>query len=119
MRWISLLVVLAMLLTACEGPRETVTTRSEAMSATTPMRLKVLKVWNNDRMEWSGEPHISHVIDVEVMDGPEGWVGKFLSLPYDYSYVVDPPPLAGDVVVTAPADWVKQNRERKPRPFGR
>jgi hypothetical protein len=119
MRRLTLLALLAMLLTACDGPRTTVTTRSEANAFTDPLRLKVLKVWYNDRMEWSDEPHISHVIDVEVLDGPEGSVGKILSLPYDYSYVVLPPPLAGDVVVTAPADWVKQNRERKPRPFGR
>lgn len=119
MRRLSLLALLTMLLTACDGPRATVTTRAEALAATTPLRLKVLKVWNNDRMEWSGEPHISHVIDVEVMDGPEGSVGQVFSLPYDYTYVIVPPPLAGDVVVTTPADWVKQNRERKPRPFGR
>ena len=119
MRRTILIASLIMLLAGCDGPREAVTTRAEALTSTTPLRLKVLKVWNNDRMEWSDEPHISHVVDVEIMDGPEGSVGKFLSLPYDYSYVIVPPPLAGDVVVTAPADWVKQNRERKPRPFGR
>jgi hypothetical protein len=112
------LLVLAALLAGCAGPRTELMPKAEALKDARVMRVQVVKVYNNERMEHTTEFHVSHVVDVDVLEGPDELVGKPLTLPYDIFYVAKPPPAAGEVVVMAPADWVKRNTSGKARGFG-
>jgi hypothetical protein len=113
-RLMLLIVVLA--LGACGGPREKPTPRAEALRDTTPRELRVVKVWDQieDSMDVDRDENVSHVIEVEVLSGPDQ--GKILALPYDEWNVGRRPPRAGERVVIAPADWVKRDVTGHGRP---
>jgi hypothetical protein len=119
-RWLLLILALvgSCLLNGCSGPRETLTPMAEAKRDTRVMRLEIIAVYNNDRMDYTTEFHVSHVIDATVLDGPPALIGKPIVLPYDLFNVAKPPPAVGSVVVTAPADWVKRNEAGRVRGFG-
>jgi hypothetical protein len=118
MRTAAILVMLTLLLCGCDGPRTAAMPRQQALRDDRVMRLQVVKVYDNKDLEWLDEYNISHVIDVDVLEGPPELVGKSLALPYDLFFMAKPPPAAGEVVVTAPADWVKRSLTGKVRGFG-
>jgi hypothetical protein len=111
-------VLLALLLCACVGPRESMMPKEQAKRDERVLRVRVVAVFDNFNREYSREINVSHVVDVDVLDGPEELVGKPLTLPFDQFYVAKPPPQAGDELVTTPAAWVTRNAGGKQRPFG-
>jgi hypothetical protein len=108
------MVVLA--LSACGGPREKPMPRSEALQDATPREMRVVKVWDQveDSMDLDRDENVSHVIECEVLSGPDQ--GKVLALPYDEWNVGHRPPRAGERVVVAPADWVRRDPNSHGRP---
>ncbi len=112
-----LALALALAIGGCSELRGEVVTRAEAANDHRVMRLKVIKVFDNSTNEITTEFRVGHVVEVEVMEGPEGWLGKILDLPFD-DFTAAAPPLAGDVVTTSPADWVGGGAHRKQRAFG-
>ena len=110
-------LTLAVALGGCSELRGETVTRAEAANDHRVMRLKVIKVYDNSNNEFTTEFRVWHIVEVEVMDGPEGWLGKTLDLPFD-DFTAAAPPLAGDVVTVAPADWVGAGEHRKTRAFG-
>lgn len=118
MRMPAILVILTLLLSGCDGPRQAMLPRAEAMHDERVMRLQVVHVYDNKDRDYTDEFNISHVIDADVLDGPPELVGKPLALPYDLFFVAKPPPVVGEIVVTSPAAWVNRNKAGKARPFG-
>ncbi len=118
MRTSVLLVALTLLLCGCDGPRSTMMPRKDALRDDRVLRMEVVQVYDNKDRDYTSEFNISHVIDVDVLDGPPELVGKPLTLPYDLFFVAQPPPLVGAVVVSSPAAWVSRNRSGKARGFG-
>ena len=82
------------------------------------MRVQVVAVYNNKNLDYTREINISHLIDVDVLEGPDDVNGKPLTMPYDLFYVAEPPPRVGEVVVTTPAAWVNRRAGGKTRGFG-
>jgi hypothetical protein len=115
---IVLMILMLFAFAACSGPRGKLLTKAQAMRDNRAMRLEIIAVYNNDRMDYTTEFHVSHVIDANVLDGPPELVGKPIVLPYDLFFVAKPPPLIGEVVVASPMDWVKRNEAGKAREFG-
>ena len=115
--WVLMLAV-ACLAGGCGGPRQPAISRVDALHDVKPREFKVIKVWDEvrDNMDTGRDPHISHVIEVEVLSGPDQ--GRQLTLPYDEWNVGKAPPTEGERVVIAPADWVKRDPDSKGRPFG-
>jgi hypothetical protein len=113
-----LLVPLLCGLTACNEPRVPATSRSDSLTNRTPLAVEVVKVWNQatNRVEGDNDPHVSHYIEVDVVDGPQA--GTKLTLPYDAWNVGKEPPERGTRLVIAPADWVQRNNASTGRPFG-
>jgi hypothetical protein len=110
--------LLILLLSGCYGPRTTIMPKDEARRDQRVMQVKVVKIYDNSNNDYVQGPHVSHVIDVDVLDGPSDLIGKPLTLPFDQFYVAKPPPAVGEVVVTTPAAWVTRNADGKQRPFG-
>jgi hypothetical protein len=101
----------------CSDLRGEAVTRAEAANDHRVMRLKVIKVYDNANNEYTTEFRVWHIVEVEVLEGPEGRLGKTLDLPFD-DFTAAAPPLPGDVVTVAPADWVGAGEHRKARAFG-
>ena len=114
------LAALALLLGGCgqDRPQNTVWTRAEAEHDQRAMRLKVVKTFDNASGDFSPEPFVWWVVDVEVVDGPADLIGTTLTLPYDDRIVGEPVPKPGTVVVTSPAAWVHRNSKGKVGVFG-
>jgi hypothetical protein len=112
-----LLLPAIMLLQGCGELRGEAITRAQAANDPRVMRLKVLKIFNNDSNQFTTEFRVWHIIEVEVLEGNPVWQGQILDLPFD-DFVAGSPPLEGDVVVTSPADWVNPANKHKQRPFG-
>ena len=110
--------MLALLLAGCSGPRTTMVPKDEAKRDERVLRVRVVQVYDNRNLEYVREPNVSHIVDVDVLDGPTDLIGKPLALPFDLFYVAKPPPQAGAEVVITPADWVTRNRAGKARAFG-
>ncbi|MCS6970416.1 MAG: hypothetical protein RMM29_06485 [Planctomycetota bacterium] len=120
MRRCSLAVLAAYaLLAACAapGPRVPPWTRAQALAATEPLEVTIVRVWDTvrDAVREGREPGISHIIEVEVRSGEQA--GQRLALPYDEWNVGAPPPRAGRTLVIAPADWVRRAKDTRGRPF--
>lgn len=77
------------------------------------MRLKVVAIVDNFNHNACSNPHISHVIDCDVIEGPADMLGKPVVLPYDAYLQSKEPPAVGSEVVTSPADWVNQPERLK------
>ena len=118
MRTLTILFMLILLLSGCDGPRTTVVPRSTTLQDERVMRVQVVKIYNNQNLDYTTEFNVSHVIDLDVLDGPADLIGKPLTLPYDLFYLAKPPPAVGEVVVISPADWVRRNEKGKIRGFG-
>ncbi len=118
MRWSAILVIVALLLSGCDGPRTTMVPKNEARRDERVMRVQVVQVYDNRNLDYIREPNVSHIIDVDVLDGPPELIGKSLALPFDMFYVAKPPPRVGEEVVTTPAAWVTRNVGGKQRAFG-
>lgn len=116
-RWITVVLGLSLAACAAHGPRERPWTRAEALAATAPLELEVLRVWDvvADALRVGREPGTSHIIEVEVHSGVQA--GQRLALPYDEWNVGAPPPPAGTRLVIAPADWVRRAKDSRGRPF--
>jgi hypothetical protein len=108
---------LGVVLVGCSELRGETITRAEAANDHRVMRLKVIHVYDNSNNDYTTEFRVWHIVEVEVMEGPEARVGKTLDLPYD-DFTAAAPPLPGDVVTVAPADWVGAGEHRKQRAFG-
>jgi hypothetical protein len=65
-------------------------------------------------MDLDRDENVSHIIEVEVLDGPDQ--GKVLALPYDEWNVGHRPPRAGERVVVSPSDWVRRDPASHGRP---
>jgi hypothetical protein len=118
MRWSIALFMLALLLAGCDGPRTTMMPKLDAKRDDRAMRVHVVRVFDNKDRDYTTELNVSHIIDVDVLDGPPELVGKPLALPFDQFYVAKPPPQVGEVVITTPAAWVTRNAGGKQRAFG-
>lgn len=108
-----LLVVLA--LAACSAPRQPPVPRDVALRDDRELELTVIKPW--DALRLKGPSESSHVVEVEVLDGPAELVGKRLTLPYDEWMVGAPPPKAGTVLRTSARAWVARDRGSRGKPF--
>jgi hypothetical protein len=111
------LAVVALPVAGCQREARTPPiTRAEALRRTEVLELRVIKVWDLvvDALDHDRDPQISHLVEVDVLSGPQA--GSQLTLPLD-SWNVKPPE-AGSVVVIAPADWVRPARDGRTRPFG-
>ena len=118
MRMPAILVIMILLLCGCDGPRSTTMPKTEALRDARVMRLQIVQVYDNKDRDYTDEFNVSHVIDVDVLDGPAELVGKPLALPYDLFFVAKPPPSVGEIVITSPAAWVNRNSAGKARAFG-
>ncbi len=118
MRWPAVLIMLVLLFTGCDGPRTSMMPKDEAKRDERVMRVKVVAVFDNRNLDYVREVNISHIIDVDVLDGPSELIGKSLALPFDMFYVAKPPPQSGEEVVTTPSAWVMRPRAGKARGFG-
>ena len=112
-----LLIAATLFLQGCGELMGETITRAQAANDPRVMRMKVLKVFSNDQSQFTTEFRVWHIIEVEVIEGNPVWLGKTLDLPFD-DFVAGSPPLEGDVVVAAPADWVNPTDKHKQRPFG-
>ncbi|MBA3699517.1 MAG: hypothetical protein H0W78_11775 [Planctomycetes bacterium] len=118
MRHSAVLIMLALLLAGCDSPRTTMMDKTEAKRDERVLRVRVVKVYDNRNLDYVREPNISHIVDVDVLDGPTELIGKPLALPFDMFYTAKPPPQVGEEVVTTPAAWVTRNSGGKQRAFG-
>jgi hypothetical protein len=111
-------IVIAAALTSCDDPRVPPIPRSEALGDRTVREVKVIKVWDQtgNRMNNSGDPHVSHFVEVDIVSGDEK--GTRMTLPFDEWNVGEAPPSKGTILMIAPADWVKRNPKSQGRPFG-
>jgi hypothetical protein len=94
-------------LTACGGgPREKVMPSDKAQQDRRAMRVKVIAAYQNDHMDYTNEPRVGWVVDVDVLAGPEYLIGESLTLPYDDFALGKPPPADGTELTITPADWM-------------
>ena len=110
--------MLVLLFSGCDGPRTSMMPKDEAKRDERVMRVVVVKVYDNRNLEFTTEVNVSHILDVDVLDGPTELIGKSLALPFDMFYVAKPPPQAGTEVVTTPSAWVMRPRAGKARGVG-
>jgi len=118
MRVIVSLFFVLLLLSGCDGPRSTMVPKDQALRDERVLRVRVVAVYDNRNADYTTEFNVSHVIDVDVLAGPDDLIGKPLALPFDIFYVAKLPPQAGEEVVTSPSAWVMRNRGGKARGFG-
>lgn len=111
-----LVLLLIVPMVACGGPRaEDVIARAQALQWQEVLELRIVKVY--DGFRHSRDPHVSHLVAVEVVGGSSDHVaiGERLVLPYDEWMTKDEPPSTGTVVITTPAAWVRGDNGA-PRP---
>lgn len=111
--WSTLLLLAVLTLglsTGCGGPRSPEVSRQQALSWHDPLEFRVLYVY--DGMRHSRDPHVSHLVEVEVLRGDSQRIanGERMTLPYDEWQVGEEPPKVGTVLMTTPAQWVRGTR---------
>jgi hypothetical protein len=120
MRAVFAAFTMVLLLAGCGNtPREPPTPRAVALNDHTPREMRVVKVWDmvEDAMDANRDENVSHLIEVDVLSGPDQ--GKHMTLPFDEWNVGHRPPAVGDRVVLAPADWVRRDPDTPGHPpFG-
>lgn len=94
-------------------PQYPVIPRDKALSLDAVMEMKVTKVF--DGLIHSRDPHVTHLVEVEILRGPTDIVGEHITLPYDRYNTGKKPPHAGSTVTLAPSSWLKRDRKN----FGR
>ncbi|TVR45288.1 MAG: hypothetical protein EA402_04595 [Planctomycetota bacterium] len=111
------MIAALLLLAACSGPRTTVVSRTAALDWHDPLELRILKV--HDGLRHSRDPHVSHLIEVEVVGGDSQRVaiGDRFTLPFDEWTAGREPPKSGRVLMVTPASWVRgSGRNLQPPP---
>ncbi|NRA39543.1 MAG: hypothetical protein HRU15_15485 [Planctomycetes bacterium] len=113
-RTLLLILFTSFLFTSC-GTRPTypVIPREKAMHLDAILEMKVKIVF--DGLMHSRDPHVTHLVEVEIIRGPTEVVGVIMTLPYDSYNTGAKPPHAGKTVTLAPSEWVK----RSAKSFGR
>ena len=75
------------------------------------LTVEVLKV--HDRMlkcHVRTAPHLSHLVEVRVIEGPSRYLGRTIILPYDnYEAESRAPPDSGEIVSVIPSTWVRDS----------
>ncbi len=101
-------------LTSCGGrPTYPVIPREKAIGLDAVMEMRVNKVF--DGLQHSRDPHVTHLVEVEILRGPKEVVGAIITLPYDRYNTGTKPPQVGKIVTLAPSSWVKRSNKS----FGR
>lgn len=113
MRSVVPILLLMLFLSSCGGPRYTVIPWAKATKLEGRLEMQILDIY--DGLHYSREPHVSHLVEVEIIDGPESLIGQRICLPYDRYNTGTEPPSPGETVFVAPSSWLKRN----PRNFGR
>lgn len=109
------LVVAIVLLAGCGEPRQPIVARAQAEADQRELELRVVKAF--DAMKLPYPTQSSHLIEVEVLAGPEDLVGRVITLPYDEWAMGEPAPKAGDVLRTSPRRWVAGDGTSHGKPF--
>lgn len=107
-------ILLALGLASCGGGlRGDVYDPDQARRDQRALRIKVVRIQDNFNRDWSSDPRISHVVEVEVLDGPAEMMGHPVVLPYDAFSLAKDPPAVGSETVMSPADWLRQPPTQK------
>lgn len=115
----SVLALGCLLAAGCGGPREPVP-YAYAQQWHDVMTVRILRSWDLVKRHADVAPQVTHVVEVEVLDGPAQLVGTTLELPYD-GYAMaqgrfsEPPPRKTVHTIT-PALWVRGTREGRGSP---
>ena len=112
-------LLLLVILGGCREARAEPITRSAALHDRAVREVRVHKVWDqvDNRLVDSGDPQVSHYIEVDILSGPNA--GHPATFPYDRWNTGTMPPVAGDRVLMTPADWVARQDRTPGRPYGR
>ena len=113
MRLFLCLFVLSCLSGCGGGPRYNVIPWANALKLESMMEMRILDI--HDGLHHSREPHVTHLVSVEILDGPQSVIGKRITLPYDSYNCGKEPPSPGTEVLIAPSSWLKRDF----RSFGR
>ncbi len=113
MRLSLLIIAFLFTLSSCGGPRYTVIPWSKALKLDALLEMEILVV--HDGLHHSREPHVSHLLEVEILKGPDSLIGQRITLPYDRYNTGKQPPGPGEVVYVAPSSWLKRDNKT----FGR
>jgi len=108
-------LIAVVLLVGCGEPRYPTMPTEQAQIDDRPMRVSVLRVL--DAMHVPRPTQGSHLIEVEVLDGPAQYRGRKLTLPYDEWSVGAPPPDEGSQLSITPAAWVVPAKGSKGKPL--
>lgn len=108
-------ILLALQLASCGETRSDVYDPVQARRDTRALRVKVVAIHDNFNRDWCSDPRISHVVEVEVLDGPAELMAKPLLLPYDSFAQAKEPPAVGHEAITSPADWLREPATQKYR----
>ncbi len=112
-RWLLLLSLLA--LVACGQPREPIVSRAQAELDRRDFQLRVVEPFDAMRLPYP--THSSHLIEVEIIEGPADLIGRVITLPYDEWAMGEPPPKRGDLLRTSPRRWVLGDGTSRGKPF--
>lgn len=116
MRYVLFALTLLTLI-GCGGPREDPVPRGYALKWHDVMTVKVIKTWDLVQTHVDTHPAITHVLEVEVLEGPPRYQGKILFLPFDtWATGVREPPSKGAVETIMPSQWVTQSRSSRGAP---
>ena len=89
-------------------------TRQQALAWDDLLTVRVVKVHDLMKCNVSTAPHLSHLVEVEVIEGPSKYLGRKIILPFDnYEAPTRTPPEAGDEVSVIPSTWVSGGRSRR------
>jgi hypothetical protein len=108
MRKFLLIILVLSMLSSCGGPRYTKIPWVKALKLDAMMELKILAIY--DGLHHSREPHVTHLVEVEIIDGPGSTIGQRITLPYDKFNTRTDPPAPGEIVFVAPSSWLKRSR---------
>jgi len=121
MHRIALVLCATLLLpTACGGPRQDHVPHGYAQRWDEVLTVEVLETWDLVKRHVDAAPQVTHLIEVEVLEGPSKYQGRTLVLPFDAWAVGqrEAPPV-GTVHTIMPSQWVRPNRESRGRPAPR
>lgn len=109
------LALLLLLLAACTGPRSEIVPRAQALDLDAPWRMRVIAI--HDGLHHSRDPHVSHLIEVEHLSGPQA--GTRATYPFDEWQYGGEPPDEDEELTVAPAVWVRgrEASQGTPTPF--
>lgn len=86
--------------------------RQQAMVWDDLLTVRVIKVHDLMKCHVSTAPHLSHLVEVQVIEGPQQYLGRTLILPFDnYEATERTPPEADTEVSVIPAMWVRCSRK--------